>query len=376
MIKRLLILALTTAILSACSSGKRLLENGQYDEAVIAAANRLRQDPDNSKAKQTLKAAYAYAKDFHLKNISNAMASQDVYKWESVVNDYTQLNMLSDEIRRCPACLSITPNPYYASTDLNQAKNKAAETRYALGEKSMQANTRNEARQAYEHFLACKRFVPNFKDVTEKIKEAKYQATLKVLVEPIPMHSNLLKLSNAFFENKIHESLSRMANNEFVRFYTFKEAESSGIKDPDHVIRLTFDDFVVGQTSLKETIMPCKKDSVELSKDRDGKPIYGTVTAEFRHFNKAVVSTGLLDFEIMERATSRTLTQEKFPGTFNWFCEWGSFNGDSRALTPDQLKISKNKELMPPPPQDLFIEFCKPIHEQVGNKIRAFYRNY
>ena len=376
MIKRLLILALTTAILSACSSGKRLLENGQYDEAVITAANRLRQDPDNNKAKHTLKAAYAYAKDFHLKNISNGMASQDIYKWESVVNDYTQLNMLSDEIRRCPACLSITPNPYYASTDLNQAKNKAAETRYALGEKSMQANTRNEARQAYEHFLACKRFVPNFKDVSEKIKEAKYQATLKVLVEPIPMHSNLLKLSNDFFENKIHESLTRMADNEFVRFYTQPEAESMGLKEPDHVIRLTFDDFIIGQTSVKETVVPCKKDSVEVAKDRDGKPIYGTVTAEFHQFKKVVASTGLLDFKVMDKKTKATITNEKFPGTFNWFCEWGYYNGDSRALSTAQLDLSKNKEMMPPPPQDLFIEFCKPIHEQVGNKIRAFYRNF
>lgn len=376
MIKHLLTLALTTAILSACSSGKRLLENGQYDEAVMTSVKRLRQDPDNKKATQTLRTAYPYAKDFHLKNVASAKSSQDLYRWEGIITSLSQLNSLAEEIRRCPACLSVVPNPVFITNELTEAKNKAAETRYALGEKALENKTRNSARDAYDHFWVCQQYVPNFKEVAEKLKESKYLATLKVLVEPIPMHSNMLKLSNAFFETKIHESLSRMANNEFVRFYTFKEAESLGIKDPDHVIRLTFDDFVVGQTSLKETIMQCKKDSVEISKDRDGKPIYGTVTAEFRHFNKTVVSTGLLDFKIMERATGRTLTQEKFPGTFNWFCEWGSFNGDSRALTAEQLKISKNKELMPPPPQDLFIEFCKPIHEQLGNKIRAYYRNY
>lgn len=376
MIHRLLTCILSITIIAACSSGKKLLENGQYDEAVLTSVKRLRQDPDNNKATQTLRTAYPYAKDFHLKNIANAKASQDVFKWEQIVTSYNQLNNLAEEIRRCPACTKIVPNPVFVTNELNEAKNKAAETRYALGEKALENKSRNGARDAYDHFLVSQQYVPNFKNVSEKLKESKYLATLRVLVEPIPMHSNLLKLSNAFFENKIHESLSRMANNEFVRFYTYKEAESLGMKDPDHVIRLTFDDFVVGQTSLKETIITCKKDSVELSKDRDGRPILGTVTAEFRQFNKMVVSTGLLDFKIMERATGRTLTQEKFPGTFNWFCDWASFNGDSRALTPDQLKISKNKEMMPPPPQDLFIEFCKPIHEQVGNKIRAYYRNY
>jgi len=70
------------------------------------------------------------------------------------------------------------------------------------------------------------------------------------------------------------------------------------------------------------------------------------------------------------------LTAEKFPGEFVWYCEWGSYNGDERALTSKQLKISKLKEIAPPQPQDLFIEFTRPIYNQLTNKINSFYRNY
>ena len=127
---------------------------------------------------------------------------------------------------------------------------------------------------------------------------------------------------------------------------------------------------------MKETVLPCKKDSVEIAKDSTGKPIYATVTAEFRQFNKKVISSGLLDFKVLDPKTRETISQEKFPGTFTWVCEWGFYNGDSRALSADQINLSKNRELMPPPPQQLFIEFCKPIHEQLVGKVRAFYQNY
>jgi hypothetical protein len=377
MLKHLTILTLIASIiLSACSSGKRLLENGQYDEAVLTSVKRLRQDPGNSKASQTLKIAYPYAKDAHLTNVKNAVESNDPLKWERLMEEYAQLNMLADEIKRCPSCRKIVPNPTTVNKELEDARTKAAEARYALGVKCMQSPSRQKAKEAFGHFVACQRIIPNFKDVSEQIDEARFKATLKVLLEPIPMHSNALKLSNEFFENKIRESLKKMQPNEFVRFYLPGEMEAAGLKTADQVIRLSFDDFVIGQTLMKETVLPCKKDSVEIAKDSTGKPIYATVTAEFRQFNKKVISSGLLDFKVLDPKTRETISQEKFPGTFTWVCEWGFYNGDSRALSADQINLSKNRELMPPPPQQLFIEFCKPIHEQLVGKVRAFYQNY
>jgi hypothetical protein len=59
-----------------------------------------------------------------------------------------------------------------------------------------------------------------------------------------------------------------------------------------------------------------------------------------------------------------------------WQSEWGTFKGDERALTKKQLDICKLREVPPPPPQDLFIEFCKPIYAQVTGNLERFYRSY
>jgi hypothetical protein len=59
-----------------------------------------------------------------------------------------------------------------------------------------------------------------------------------------------------------------------------------------------------------------------------------------------------------------------------WFTEWGSFNGDERALSKDQLALCDKRPAPPPPPQDLFVEFTKPIYNQVTPFLKDFYRKY
>ena len=64
------------------------------------------------------------------------------------------------------------------------------------------------------------------------------------------------------------------------------------------------------------------------------------------------------------------------PGEFVWISEWATFNGDERALSPEQIQWSKQKEQVPPSNQELFIEFTRPIYDQVTAKIKEFYKGY
>ena len=104
--------------------------------------------------------------------------------------------------------------------------------------------------------------------------------------------------------------------------------------------------------------------------------VYGTVKATVHVFNKSLTSRGILDFKIIDAHTQRVLSQEKMPGEFVWYTEWGYFNGDERALDDYFLEVVKLKEAYPPPPQDLFVAFTQPIFGQVTSKINNFYRGY
>jgi hypothetical protein len=518
----------TILFLDSCSSGKKAYISGNYYEAVITSTNRLRRDTNHKKSIETLREAYPLAVAYYDDKAKAALASNAEFKWTEVVSYYASVNVMYDEIRRSPGALRVIPNPtnYYARLD--EAKRNAAEEKYNAGVQALAAGTRDKAKVAYRHFKDADAFVPGYKDVSEMIETALWAATVKVMMEPIPVQSRNIGVSAEFFDNKVSEFLHATAINEFVRFYTRVEAQNLKLK-PDHIIQIAFDEFAVGQVFMHEREVKLEKDSVVVGTyvasslvseetkpgdnppaekeksnpsdaaptnpspvDKNAKPdngtnennkneknedtfpkdeadeknrvtichippgneqarhtlvisksalaahlahgdfigtcedkpkpdkpkgnsgsnsqsavykasslllasadsrswlnyldtggndndtikIYSTVTATLYHYRKTTTSKGLLSFRIIETSTGAVLSAEKMPGEFVWVSEWATFNGDERALTPGQLQLSKQREQVPPPSQDLFIEFTRPIFGQLISKIQEFYRQY
>ena len=110
--------------------------------------------------------------------------------------------------------------------------------------------------------------------------------------------------------------------------------------------------------------------------ESDTVKIYGKAKATYYHYRKTTTSRGILNFKIIDARTQAVLSTEKMPGEYVWVSEWATFNGDERALTAEQVKISKQKEMVPPPPQELFIGFTQPIFNQLINRISEFYKGY
>lgn len=603
---------ITVIALWSCSSGKSAFEHGNYYEAVITSVNRLRKNDDHAKSMETLRQAYPMAVSFYEDRAKASLASNTEFKWTAVVESYTTINVMYDEIRRCPGALKVIPNPlnYYAK--LEEAKKNAAEENYAAGIAAMTAATREKAKLAYGLFKKTNGYVPGYKDVIKMTETALWNATVKVLMEPIPVQAKNISVSADFFDDKVSEYLHTTSINEFVKFYTRKEAQTLKL-NPDHIIKIEFDEFVVGQVFMNEKETKLEKDSVVVgtyasnssgttsgktggvigagltgggasgnkggptgggksgsqggtsgntggttggntsgtgggasggatgdtsggntsgttggstsgstggstsggntsgttggaatggaaaggsegntsgttggstsdAKDKDNdkdkgkgkdtkddqdttkvtichippgneaskhtlvisrsalkahlahgdtegacddgkkqkdiKPkekssgpkaaanklpiffasadndpmkwlsyledeqesdttkIYATVKATFYYYKKTTTSKGVISFKIIDAKTNALLSVEKMPGEYVWVSEWATFNGDERALSPQQLKLTKQREKVPPPAQDLFIEFTKPIYNQVTTKIKNFYTGY
>jgi hypothetical protein len=104
--------------------------------------------------------------------------------------------------------------------------------------------------------------------------------------------------------------------------------------------------------------------------------VYGKARASYYHFRKTVTSRGIINFRIIDNRTNAVLRVEKLPGEYVWVSEWATFNGDERALTPEQLHVARQREQLPPNAQDMFSLFTQPIYNQLVNEISGFYRNY
>src|SRR5690606_24181288 len=114
--------------------------------------------------------------------------------------------------------------------------------------------------------------------------------------------------------------------------------------------------FTVGNTNVTERVETVKKDSVKVGEVKvDGKnvPVYNTVTAKVTTVRKEVISRGVLSMIVLDAKSNGVLTHKKFSGEYTWFSTWARFNGDERALTEQQLALTKRKEQQPPAAQDL-----------------------
>jgi hypothetical protein len=371
--------AFIVLVLFGCSSGKKALERGDYYGAVMKSVNRLRQNPDHSKSIEALKAAYPLAVEYYEGEAQNEIASNSNFKWKNAIQSYNSINSLYEAIRQCPACKKAIPNPknYYA--EIGPLKEKAADESYNAGITSLMKGNRDEAKKAYFNFYDAQSFVPGYKDVIEYLDKAKFEATLKVIIEQIPVPARY-NLSGGFFQDKVEAFLhNNYTDQTFIKFYTPEEARAVELPHADQIMRIQFDDFSVGNSVLREKEETFTKDSVKVGEAKiEGKtvPVYNTVKAKLTTYRKELISNGLLSLIVVDAKTNGVLTTRKFNGEFVWVSQWARFNGDERALTDDQLRICKLREQQPPNPQELFLEFTKPIYNQLIPAVRGFYQNY
>lgn len=373
-ISRLRYFLYLSILIVGCTTGKNALQKGDYDAAVSKAVDRLRNSPQNKEAMQVLPQAFDLALQTHLRKIDEAKISADALKWETILYNYQRINQLSDEVNSCPSCLSLVPNPPKYVKEFEDSKYQAAEARYLLGERALRENNRQSAKIAYNHFLKAESLYPSLKGLKDKIEDAYWAAVLKVVVQPAVINGNAYRLSNDYFQQQITNYLATYRGNSFVRFYTEQEANKQKLR-ADQLVQLRFDDFIVGQTYVKERVEKLQKDSVVIGENRQGK-IYGTVKATYSLFEKQVSSSGLLNFAVVDLNTNKLLNNRKLAGTYVWVDSWASFRGDERALNNQQYALTRKREVMPPPPGNLFVEFTKPIYAQLVDNITSFYSRY
>lgn len=375
------ILFITLALAAmACSSGKQSWEKGDYYGATLQAIDRLKKNPDHKKSSEVLRQAYPMAVEKLESDIVHLNTLQAANRWKGIVSRYEQLNSLYDAIRHTPGALNIIPNPKHYHAQLRDARENAAAESYALGQKELSKGSREAARLAYEQFRSALHYVPNYRDSEQKMQEAHYMATLKVLVDQIPVPGRY-----AFDAGYFHDQVEAFLHNtrpqhQFVRFYSQQEADAEKLEMPDHYVRIRFEDFVIGETHTAELQEVLKRDSVKIGtvkvKPDSVLPVYGTVEAKLTRFRKEIVSRGRVSLYIVDARTNAVLQHSQFPGEFVWFTEWGYFNGDERALDAKHKKIIQQRDVPPPPPQDLFHGFASPIFSQLTTACRQFYGRY
>ena len=376
MLKKLIITAfIALFFLTACSSSKQQFEKGNYEKAVALSIKKLRKKPDNSKQKAILKAAYGYAVQVSEQKIKQQQQSTDRFKWDAVIAQYRKMQQLYTDLLQCPGCLAVV-SPVDFQNELNEALTAGAQVYVEEGQKALATKEKEGGRLAYRHFAQAKAYQNNYGNIDRMLNDARIQGTEVIGVSRIPVSSKGLELNTAFFLQQLTQAMNDL--NYFFAVFAPVEQLVEQQQVPDQVVDLSFDDYYIGQTYVKEIRESLVRDSVKVGEVTDslGKKyaVYGEVKADLQRYEKTIESGGLLNIAIVDPNTQSILFQQKIPSTTVWKNDWATYQGDKRALTKEELVLTQEKELLPPPPQDLFYSFTRPLFDQTANLLRRRYR--
>lgn len=168
-------------IFSACTSSKKLLEKGRYDEAIEKSVKALRKDPGDSDELRVLKEAYRKANTYDLDQISFLENEGRDENWVEIYNLYTALDARQDWIKSLPSQLLHQFDLKNYDRELIASKENAAEVSYQKGIEYLERGDKQSARLAYGEFERVNYIYRDYKEVSRLMSEAHFNGTINVL---------------------------------------------------------------------------------------------------------------------------------------------------------------------------------------------------
>ena len=361
-------LLLLTIIVDSCSSGKSAYKHGDYYQAVLAAVQRLRSKPDHKKSREVLKLSYQQAIDYLDTDAKNQIASNANFKYRTAVENYVKINNLYDQIRTSPGALRVIPNPVSRFNELTEVKEKAAEETYEAGIQALLKNNREDAKQAFYLFNESNSYTPGYREAIEMIEQARFNATLKVVVQP-----SLMNYRDWNFEPVVFGYNS----NQFVKFYTPRQAEDLNLPKIDQLIKVIVNGYQEGRavvTNKVDTFVDSVKTGERTMKG-EKIPIYSKVSATLTTYTKKITAKGSLTLVIVDNESKADLKNSEVVADETWSDNWASYKGDVRALSDGNKKLCEKRE---PFPARGFLEdrTKRELDNRLSNELKYFYDKY
>ena len=359
---------LSVLLFDSCTSGKGALKQGDYYSAVSQAVARLRQNPDHKKSKEVLSTSYKMAIEYLETDAQNQIASNANFKWKNAVQNYESINNLYEQIRTCPGALTVIPNPINKYKELTEVKNKAAEETYEAGIQAMLKNTREDAKRAYFLFSEANNYNPGYRESIEMIEQSKFNATLKVIVDPTFQNYNDWNFEPIIFGSR---------PSQFVKFYTPGEAQDANLNQVDQFVKVTVNGYTEGRPATTKR-METFKDSVKVSEktvNNQKIPVYEKVTATMTIYEKVITSRGSIAIHIKDAISNAEVRNSEIISEERWSDRWATCTGDLRALPEANKKMCGLKE--PYMTRDfLRNQTKKELDNKLASYISGFYGQY
>ena len=345
-----LIIITTLLLLGACKSVEKLVDQGNYDEAIVLATKKLAgKKKKKTKHVMALEEAFGKINKRDLDHIRFLKSKSDPSTWETIYN--YALKIQERQHRVSPFLPLVSKNGYVGYFELIDVQKillesgkGASEYYYDIGssllEDSKRTNNKLLARKAFNAFVNTKRFFNNFKDVDIQIDESRRQGTIRLLQK---WDESFVSLSGPYWNFR---------SNPVVDYWTIYYTEFEDDIDYDIVSTLRIKDVYISPESERvNTFIESKEREFWVDAvDRDGEIITDTLgnTIQVKQIEK--LSAFITEHvrikdarvegvvETIDFMTGNIIARDEFVHDIHFRSDACSFVGDREALSSNSRK--------------------------------------
>lgn len=219
------------AAFTACKSPRKALENGNYDQAVDRAVERLQKTKVKEKDVITLVEAFNYINQRETEKLGRLRLENNPDQWDDIFNVASSINRRQEAVR---PLLALDEEKYYGQLQnlrftegvgatIAEAREGAAAHLYnaAINKLDLaKAGNRRVARESYNDFMAISKYYTTYKDVKALSGEAYALGINHVYVKVENDSRTYLPLG---FERELESIFVRDLNEKWVKYHTFKD---------------------------------------------------------------------------------------------------------------------------------------------------------
>lgn len=373
-------LLLSALLLGACKSSKNYLERADEDRALQDAVKRLGKNAGDEDAVTAVPILYKSIVATRLARIKSYQTGNELNRWDKIISEYNQLQAAyASIINTTGAFKLVTPENY--STQLLEARQKAAEGYYNYAESFLQKDGRDNARKAYTNFKKANGYLDGgYKDAQTKMNQAYENAIVDVVINPVQDNSffnnsgwgnSWNSYSNDYFQRALVRDLDYNSSNNrnyAARFYSDWEVRNKNI-DVDWAVNLILRNLDIPYPS-RYNYRQNRSAKIETGKDTSGRPTYQTVYATVNLTRYSFTAVGSMDVQIKDIVTPKTVSTRSFRDDYRWQEETANYTGDSRALNNNDWEAVNNRNYREPRREQIVEELYRKLYNQILNHIR------
>lgn len=373
--KSLLFSLVFIAFVTSCTSKKGFQEKGDAERSLNDAIRYLNRNSNDTAAARALPGLYQQVSLRQLEQIRAQRLSRQPERWDQIIAHYNRLQQFYDQIMQSTAAYKlVTPVSY--STEIFSSKDSAAGAYYQIGENFMEEPGRSAAQQAYRAFKKSNGYITGYKNVQQRMQDALEKGTVNVVLLPVKDQASPVSGITSIFSPRagfipLHERLVNELENErrsAARFFSEKDAQARRLNADWEIT------FILKSLQLSQPIEKISKRTVTkntpIGTDSTGQTQFQSLYATIQTKKTDQKANASLQMIVLDKQTNREIASRTFNDEYAWTLSSSTYQGDRRALGPEDWEQINNSQVNPPKRDEILMEFYKKIQPLLLQEVR------